>query len=102
MTSQYGRVGKLTAAEENGAALLEILLQAAALVQHAPGCQLYAVSKDADQPGTIWVMELWESQAAHAASLTLPGVRELIAQAMPLLTEQPDGATLIPMGGVGL
>jgi quinol monooxygenase YgiN len=29
---------------------------------------------------TIWVKETWRSKADHDASLTMPGVRELIAK----------------------
>lgn len=51
-----------------------------------------------DRPALIAIL----TQAAHDESLTLPAVRDLIAQAGPLLTDRPDGASLIPISGKGL
>jgi hypothetical protein len=36
-------------------------------------------------PDGVWVTEVWESEAAHAASLQLDRVKEQIARAMPIL-----------------
>ncbi|MEZ4684912.1 MAG: hypothetical protein R3B47_02270 [Bacteroidia bacterium] len=35
--------------------------------------------------------EVWDSKEDHANSLQLPGVRELIMQAMPILDSMPTG-----------
>jgi quinol monooxygenase YgiN len=48
------------------------------------------------------VMERWDSKDDRDRSLQLPGVRELIAQAMPILAGSPPGATLNALGGKGL
>lgn len=98
----FGMVGKMTTAPENRDALIDILTQAADLMQTLDGCRMYVISKDASDAGTVWVMELWDSKAAHDESLTMPEVRALIGQAMPLLTANPDGANLIPVSGKGL
>jgi quinol monooxygenase YgiN len=50
------------------------------------GCLSYEVGVNDDEPNTVFVVELWESAAAHRASLDLPEVREAIAAARPLLT----------------
>ena len=97
--SQFGMVGKMTTAPENRDTLLDILTQASQMMEALDECQFYVVSKDAGDDGTIWVMELWDSKDAHDQSLTRDDVRALIGQAMPLLTGQPDGATLIPVAG---
>lgn len=102
MTSRFGMVGKLEAAPENRETLVEILTQAAAQMEALDGCHAYIVSRDADNPGAVWVMELWESKEAHDQSLALPETRALIGQALPILTAKPDGATLIPVAGKGL
>ncbi len=98
----FGMVGKLHTAPQDRETLAGILTQAAVLMNEVPGCRLYVVSRDAADEGALWVMELWESQEAHDQSLTQPAVRALIAQAMPLLTGAPEGASLIPVGGKGL
>lgn len=97
--STFGMVGKFEVDPQNREALLAILAEAAAMMNARDDCQLYTVSTDADDAGKVWVMELWTTKAAHDAALTVPRVRELIGQAMPLLTAQPDGASLIPVSG---
>lgn len=50
-----------------------------------PGCRLYVVAVDPDDPDGIWVTEIWESEEAHAASLQREEVRERISHAMSLM-----------------
>jgi quinol monooxygenase YgiN len=50
-----------------------------------PGCRLYLVAVDPTDAEGVWVTEVWESEAAHAASLQLDRVKEQITRAMPLL-----------------
>lgn len=52
----------------------------------AAGCLLYEVGVSADDPDTVYVVELWTSAEAHQASLQLPSVQESIAAARPLLS----------------
>jgi quinol monooxygenase YgiN len=54
----------------------------------AIGCLLYEVGVNAEQPDTVFVVELWESESAHRASLALDTVQSGIAEAMPLLSGQ--------------
>lgn len=55
------------------------------------GCLLYEVGVNDDEPDTVFVMELWESAAAHQASLGLPEVKAAIEQARPLLSGEMAG-----------
>jgi quinol monooxygenase YgiN len=98
----FSMVGNLTTTPENRDKLINILLQAAALMDDQQRCKFYIINKDRDDAGKVWVMELWDSKDAHDAALTLPEVRALIGQAMPLLVGQPSGASLDVMGGKGL
>lgn len=50
-----------------------------------PGCRLYVISVDETDLDGIWVTEIWESEAAHQASLQLDTVKERISRAMPLI-----------------
>ena len=50
-----------------------------------PGCRLYLVATDETDPDGVRVTEVWESEAAHAASLELERVKEQISRARPLL-----------------
>jgi len=46
-----------------------------------PGCLSYVVAEDAEDETLVWVTEVWESEAAHDASLQLPQVQAAIAAA---------------------
>jgi quinol monooxygenase YgiN len=102
MTTKYGLYGKLQAQTGKGKELGEILLKAANLMEDAEGCLLYLVNTTADYPDGIYVIEIWDSKEEHDRSLQLPGVGELISQAMPLLDGKPEGITLEVLGGKGL
>jgi len=101
--NKYGLFGKLQSQAGKGNELAEILLNAASLMEDTEGCIVYIVNKSADNPDSIWVMEVWESKEAHDDSFNIPGIRELIAQAVPILAERTqDGLTLEVLGGKGL
>ena len=100
--NKYGLHGKLQATAGNGEKLAQILLEAAKLVSTAKGCLLYLVSLDQTTPDGVWVTEVWDSKDDHDNSLQVPGVRELIGQAMPLLDGRPEkGQELEVLGGTG-
>jgi quinol monooxygenase YgiN len=50
------------------------------------GCLAYEVGINDDDADTVFVVELWESEEAHTASLALPEVQASIAAARPLLS----------------
>lgn len=66
------------------------------------GCRAYIVSRSEHDADVIHVMEVWESKAAHDASLQLPETRAAIAEAMPLMTGEFTGVQLAVAGGIGL
>jgi quinol monooxygenase YgiN len=100
--NKYGLTGKMKAKPGKGNELGAILLQASKLVSTAKGLHLYIVSMDAEAPDVIHVAEVWDSKTDHDNSLQLPGVKELISQAMPIIEGKPEGAILEVLGGKGL
>ncbi|MYT33458.1 MULTISPECIES: antibiotic biosynthesis monooxygenase [unclassified Streptomyces] len=82
--------------------LVKILLEAAGLMAGASGCELYMVNTVPGEDDVVWVTEIWRSAADHEVSLSVPGVRELIGQAMPLLAGPPERIDVRPAGGAGL
>jgi quinol monooxygenase YgiN len=101
--NKYGLHGHFKAKPGVGEDLAEILLKAAELMKSAEGCHLYVVSLDHSQSDTVWVTEIWDSKGDHDNSLALPGVKELITQAMPLLDGMPQaGQNLTILGGLGI
>jgi quinol monooxygenase YgiN len=95
----YGLIGKMTATPGQRGALIAILLDG---VADMPGCLSYIVAKDLDDANAIWVTEVWESQASHAAALSLPTVQHAIARGKPLIADFGDSVVTEPVGGHGL
>jgi quinol monooxygenase YgiN len=81
--------------------LVAVLLEAAAALQQVSGCQLYLVSASASEPDTVWVTEVWSSQAEHQASLTREDVQPILLRGRPLIASF-ERIEIEPLGGKGL
>jgi quinol monooxygenase YgiN/mannose-6-phosphate isomerase-like protein (cupin superfamily) len=100
--SPVGRYVKFRAQQGQGAALAERLLQVARSLEEAPGCELYAINRTAGEPDTVWVTEIWRSQADVDASLDSEEAKAQIAEVLPTLAGPPERIDLEPLGGAGL
>jgi quinol monooxygenase YgiN len=85
--SRVARYGKATAKQGNGGELAEILLAAAAELEGDPGCELYLINRQSDEPDVIWVTELWRSQADLDASLERIRGSDSVSAAMALVDD---------------
>ena len=94
----YGLIAKLTAVSGKRDELIEILEEG---TRSMPGCRSYILAKDAGDENAVWVTEVWDSAASHDASLTLPAVKDSIAQAKPLIAGFEKVAVTNLVGGVG-
>ena len=81
----FANVGTLGAAPGRRDDLVRHLTQRSDALR-AVGCLTYEAGVNDDDPDTVFVVELWESEAAHRASLASPGVQASIAAARPLLS----------------
>lgn len=95
----YGLIGRIMAKPGERDALLAALMEGSGAM---PGCLSYVVAKDAADPESIWVTEVWDSEASHKASLQLPAVRAAIQRGRPLIAGFESVATTAPVGGIGL
>jgi quinol monooxygenase YgiN len=95
----YGLIGKMTAKPGQRDALIAAILGDG---YSMPGCLSYVVARDAEDPDGIWITEVWDSEASHKASLSLPEVKAAIAKARPLFAGMDKGVTTEPVGGIGL
>jgi quinol monooxygenase YgiN len=95
----YGLIGSIVAVTGKREELVDVLLGSGGGL---PGCLSYIVSVDVADADRLWVTELWESEADHRASLSLPSVRDAIAAGRPLIGEIGPYATVRPAGGIGL
>ena len=95
----YGLIGKMVATPGNRDALAGIILGG---TDAMPGCLSYVVAKDPRDGDALWITEVWDSADSHKASLSLPGVKEAISKARPLIASFGDGVQSEPIGGYGL
>jgi quinol monooxygenase YgiN len=98
----YGLCGRLVATPGRGDDLASYLLAAASALEDVASCLVYIVNRDPAEPDAIWVVECWGSPEAHAASLALPAVQTLIAQARPIIASMDRRVEFEPVGGKGL
>jgi quinol monooxygenase YgiN len=95
----YGLIGKMTTKPGQRDAFIAILL---AGVGSMPGCLSYVVAKDPKDPDGIWITEVWDTEASHKASLSLPAVRDAIARGRPMIAGFGEQTITVPVGGHGL
>lgn len=93
----YGLIVKLTVVSGKRDEVLALLTESSA---DMPGCFGYVIAKDAANADVLWVTEVWESQAAHDASLTLRAVQAIIPTVKPLIANLEKIATTEPFAGV--
>lgn len=95
----YGIIGKMSAAEGQRDALIDILLTGSAAM---PGCISYIIAKDSEDENGIWITEVWHSKQDHEASLALPAVQKAIKHGRSLITGFGQRVETIPVGGHNL
>lgn len=95
----YGLIGQILAVPDQRDVLMEILLEG---TRDMPGCLSYVVAADPGDPNALWVTEVWDSQSSHAASLSLPSVREAIQRGRPLIAGFGQRVITTPVGGHAL
>ncbi len=101
--NKYLLHGNFTAKTGFANELANILIEASKLVSTEKGCRLYVVSRDKNDPNSVYVTEIWDSKEDHDNSLKIEGVRELIMKAMPMIDGQPKkGQELEILGGTGI
>lgn len=81
----YATIGTMGVKPGERDTVIEIMTRHNAALRDA-GCLVYEVGGRDDDPDTVYVAEVWESEEAHAASLELDEVKAVISDAMPHLT----------------
>lgn len=98
--SRVARYGKAVARAGQGGKLAELLLVAAADLERDPGCELYLINRQRDEPDVIWVTELWRSQADLDASIERIRGSDDVAAVMALVDDW-EMVELDLLGGKG-
>lgn len=71
-------------------------------VRDLPGCHSYVVAEDVGDARSVWLTEVWDSSDSHDAAALLPGMREALAAALPLVERSAARIITAPVGGIGL
>lgn len=95
----YGLIGKMVASPDKRDELISILLEG---VAGMPGCLSYVVARDTKDADAVWITEVWDSEASHKASLSLPSVQAAISRGKPLIAGFGERYVTEPVGGHGL
>lgn len=97
--AMYGLIGKMIAVDGRREELARILLEG---TRNMPGCLSYIVALDTEDQNALWITEVWDSESAHQASLTLPSVQAAIEKGRPLIAGFEARTVTTPLGGHGL
>lgn len=95
----YGLIGKMITAPGKRDEFIAILVEGTG---NMPGCLSYIVATDPADANAIWITEAWDSEASHAASLSLPEVKAAITKGKPLIAGFGERFITTPVGGHGL
>jgi quinol monooxygenase YgiN len=95
---QYGLLGQMMAQPGQRAALAAILSEG---TDAMPGNIAYLIGEDSANPDAIWIVELWDSKEAHAASLKLLAVQDAIKKGRPLIAGFGTRAEFKPVAKAG-
>ena len=95
----YGLIGKVRVASGQREALAALLLDAS---QALPGCLSYVIAADPADSDALWITEVWDSQASHQGSLSLPAVQAAMAKGRPMIAGFSNRVETVPIGGHGL
>lgn len=95
----YGLIGKMLAAPGQRDALIAVLLEGTTAM---PGCLSYIIAADPGDANAIWITEVWDNEASHKTSLSLPAVQAAIAKGRPMIAGFGERFVTTPVGGVGL
>ena len=95
----YGLISKINTAAGARDALDAIRQEG---TQGIPGCLSYVIAIDPADANALWVTEVWDSQASHKASLSLPAVQAAIAKGRAMIAGFSNRVETVPIGGQGI
>ena len=99
--SNFVFFGQLQANPGQRDELAKIMLDNVETLNNMEGCIYYILNESVDDPDVLWIIEMWESAEAHAASLKNENVRATINRCRPLIAGVKP-VQVRPIGGKGL
>lgn len=98
LVPEYGLIWQMMAQPGKRAELVAILSEGTGAMS---GNMAYLIGEDRANPDAIWIVELWETREAHAASLQLPAVQAAISKGRPLIAGFGTRAEFKPVAKTG-
>jgi quinol monooxygenase YgiN len=95
----YGLISGLDTVPGQRDALAAILLEG---TRAMPGCLSYVIAADPADDNALWITEVWDSQASHQASLSLPAVPAALATGRAMIAGFGSRVETAPIGGYGI
>ena len=95
----YGLISKINTVPGARDALGAILLEG---TQGMPGCLSYVIATEPADANALWITEVWDTQASHKASLSLPSVQAAIAKGRAMIAGFSNRVETVPIGGHGV
>ena len=95
----YGLIGEINTVPGQRDALAAILVEG---TRAMPGCLSYVIASDLADDNALWITEVWDSQASHRASLSLPAVQGAIAKGRAMIAGFGSRVETAPIGGHGV
>jgi quinol monooxygenase YgiN len=95
----YGLISKINTVPGQRDALGAILIEG---TQAMPGCLSYVIATDPSDANALWITEVWDTQASHKASLSLPSVQAAIAKGRAMIAGFSNRVETVPIGGLGV
>ncbi len=92
----YAIIGQMMSAPGKREELIGYLAEGSSAM---PGNLVYQIWRDKTDENSIWITEVWQDEASHKASLSLPQVREAIRKARPIIAGFGARAEVEPAGG---
>ena len=95
----YGLIGKVDCVPGQRDAFAALLLEGSKAM---PGCLSYVIASDSEDANALWITEVWDTQASHRGSLSLPAIQAAIAKGRPMIAGFSNRVETVPIGGHGL
>ena len=69
-------------------ALADILLKG---FRNMPGCLKYIIAKDPRDKSSVWINEVWQSEASHRSALSHRQMKAVTSAALPMIAGVGEG-----------
>lgn len=100
--TKFSLLNKFVVQDGKKEEMIGILLEAAESMEDLDECEVYLVNINENEPGSVYVYEVWIDEGAHQASLGLEAIQKLISRAKPIIKSLERISTLKIKGGKGI